>query len=148
MRRGEIRTVRTGFGDPLVGDRRFHRTPACEEPVMWNVFEDDPPRDWWAKWVLGAAVPGLIALVGARCIVTGYAWLPSRRMLRQPLELQGAGAAWVGVALLAAALFLHIHYLWNNVDRLTPFTDVAKTASLLAFFAALGVVLWRIVVVL
>lgn len=115
---------------------------------MWNVFDDDPPRDWWAKWVLGAAVPGLIAFVGMRCIVTGYAWLPRRRMLQRSLELHGAAGAWVGVALVAAALFLHVHYLWNNVDRLTPFADVAKTASLLGFVAALGVVLWRVAVVL
>ncbi len=108
------------------------------------MFDEAPPDDWWSKWVLGTAVSLLLATHGLWCIATERAWLPGRRVGRA-MSLHDADAIAFGVAVLAGAALLHVHYFWSHVERLAPYVDLGKLVSVLVLVAAMCVLIFRIV---
>lgn len=107
---------------------------------MW---EDPPPNDWWSKWVLGTGIPVALVVVAIGCATSGYALLPGRR---GRLELHDGDAAVFGLILFAAAAFLHVHFLWNNLDHLFAWVDLGKGIALIGMIASIGWLCVRVLV--
>jgi hypothetical protein len=60
------------------------------------------------------------------------------------LELKGATAVVFGLAWLSGALFLHFHYFWGNLARLSVFSSLGKVISLLCLVGSFGYTVWKI----
>jgi len=92
----------------------------------------------------GVVAPIVTGLFGLRASIARQATLPASRGTR--LDLSGAAAVSLGVALLAAGLFLHFHFVWTTSERLYRWANLGKGLSLVVFIAGLGYMTWRIAV--
>ncbi|MBT4815463.1 MAG: hypothetical protein HN742_02755 [Lentisphaerae bacterium] len=93
--------------------------------------------------IAGGVVTAIVlSLFGLRACITRNAMLPGSRGAK--LELSGPAAVSLGVALVAAGFFLHVHFVWTTSERLYRWADVGKGVSLAAFIGGLGCMGWQI----
>ena len=98
----------------------------------------DSPRSFWTKWFGGIGVPFFAAAVGVRYCILKQAVLVGSQ--GSSLDLHGHDAIAMGIAWLSAAFFLHFHYFWGNLDRLSVFSDPGKIISAIVLIGSLGYV--------
>lgn len=90
----------------------------------------------------GVVAAIVVGTFGLRACITRHATLPGSRGAK--LVLSGPAAVSFGIALLAAGLFLHVHFVWTTSERLYPWADMGKGISLAVFTSGLGYMVWRI----
>jgi hypothetical protein len=103
-------------------------------------WEDQPAQGPFHQWGLGVLLPLLLAAYGLRAVVTRQAQFVGGTI---PMTLHGLNATAFGIAWISAALFLHCHYFWGNVQNQGAFAVLGKILSACGFIAALGLVLVR-----
>ena len=96
----------------------------------------------FSRFAGGVVAAIVVSLFGLRACMTRHATLPGRR--GTTLELSGPAAVGFGIALIAAGLFLHCHFVWTTSERWYRWADAGKGLSLAAFIGGLGYMGWRI----
>jgi hypothetical protein len=103
--------------------------------------ESDAPTDSWSKWGMGIALPAVIAVYGLSRVILLKAALMGRR--GHQISLTGWDAVAYGIAVMAVALFLNVHYFWSNSERLAEYVDLGKAVALLMGIASIGFIVVR-----
>lgn len=109
-------------------------------------YEDDwtdiPSSGFWPKWFGGVFFPLALLGYGIACIVKQRGYLPGRH--GGGLALTQENAIALGIACLAASLFLHCHFFWGNIYHLSGYAALGKVGSALVFIVAFGFLIVRI----
>ena len=93
--------------------------------------------------IVGGVVAAItVGLFGLHACITRQATLPGGR--GADLGLSGPAAVGFGIALIAAGLFLHCHFVWTPSERLYQWADVGKGVALVALIGGLGCMAWQI----
>ncbi len=118
-----------------------------------NVYQTDldvadslsgtPPQSGWAKWLGGAIVPLLIGWYGLGCCLSQEARFVGTQGAF--LDLTGRAAVALGLAWLSGAAFLHFHFFWGNLKKLSIFSNLGKVLSALCLLASFGYTVWKII---
>lgn len=110
------------------------------------------PDDGWDGSASGSTFSRIVGGVLAPLVLGGFGlhacWVGHAVLVGkygEKLELSGPDALVFGAALLAAATFLHFHFVWATVERLYVWAGVGKALSLLALIGGLGYVAWHVV---
>lgn len=99
---------------------------------------------------VGTALGGVIApasagALGACAVLRRVAYVPvGRGTSSMLLTLTGADAIGVGVFLLCAALWMHIHYYWPHREALAPHAEGAAALATFACILSGGYVAWSL----
>jgi hypothetical protein len=96
---------------------------------------NDAPQGSATKWLLGGAAPIAIAAFGTWVLLSGRIVIYSHG---HRVEFEGLEASAWGVLILAAAAFMHCHFLWGNSNRLAPYADLGKLAALVGVVVSAG----------
>jgi hypothetical protein len=105
-------------------------------------LEDDAPQGAVEKWIYGALGPLMAAWYSGVVIARGSVWIPSRT--GGSVEFHGTDATAWGVLFLAMAATAHCHFLWGNTERLAPFSDLGKCASLIVLVLTVAYLFYRV----
>lgn len=89
-----------------------------------------------ALWAWGVVAALLIAAYGAYCLVVGEATFIGTRPLRI-VQCTGTPAMCIGVALIAVACFMHLHFVWSHHERYWGLAALGKTICAAALAMAL-----------
>ena len=103
-------------------------------------WEDQPAQSSFHKWVIGAIIPTVMIGFATRAIINRLVDLQGR----PGITLHGPNAVAYGIALGAAALFIHCHYFWGKIYNQAWFAVLGKIISAAAFIAALGIIIIRV----
>jgi hypothetical protein len=117
----------------------FVRSPHNPSPYD-DDWEDQPPQGPFFRWILGVSVPLAMVGLAARALVRREVNFSGR----VAITLHGTNAVAFGVAIVAAAVFLHCHYYWGNVYNQAWFAVLGKIISACAFIAGLATVIVRV----
>lgn len=91
----------------------------------------DPPsggRVW--HFALGAVLPIAITWFALNCIARVSTPFPHRRGIE---HLSGVSAISLAVAYLALGAFLHFHFLWGSIRRLSVYSQLGRSLSFVVF---------------
>ena len=102
-------------------------------------WEDQPAQGSFYKWVLGVLVPLLLAIYAFHAIKNQQIDFGGRAIM----TFYGPNAVAIGIAALAAAIFVHCHYFWGNIYNQVWFAVLGKIIAATAFIGALAFVLIR-----
>ncbi|MDB5325522.1 MAG: hypothetical protein JWM57_1091, partial [Phycisphaerales bacterium] len=91
------------------------------------------------KWCLGIALPMAMAGYGLYGVITRHIIM----MGRASMQLTGRNAAALGIAGIAAAVFVHCHYFWGNIYDQAWFAVLGKILGASGFILALGYLMIR-----
>jgi len=111
------------------------------EPVTESSTDADLHDVIWLRWGLGVVGAAMLAGWGVVCIVTQRGVLPGRGLA---LPVRGGDAVALGLACLAGALLLHVHYYWESRYADHGLATLGKLAGALILAAAMGYLLVRI----
>lgn len=96
-------------------------------------------HDAWFRWFVGVIVPLAVAAYGIWIVATQQTTIGRRGAL----PLTGANAVAIGVAWIAAALFVHCRYFWDELHDSHWLSELGKIVALVIGIGGLGVVLVR-----
>lgn len=119
---------------PTMYDRFPHNPTPYDDD-----WEDQPAQGSFHKWVLGVLVPLLLATYAVHAIKNQQIDFGGRFIT----TFYGPNAIAIGIAALAAAIFVHCHYFWGNIYNQAWFAVLGKIIAAIAFIAALVFVLIR-----
>jgi hypothetical protein len=84
---------------------------------------------------LGVLVPSLILAYAVRCMVIGRALVISRGGLA---TVHGYPAVAIGVAYACVALFIYVHFCWEDHAYFAGLRDVARQFLLVVMFFSMA----------
>ncbi len=119
----------------------FFRTPTRRQPVAFDDWDGAPPAGVCPKWLGGMVIPLGLVVYGMACLVALRGILPGWQAF---LDLRGIDAVLLGLSSMAAGTFLHMHYFWGSVRRLSRWSSAGKTLALFVLIGSLGYLIIRI----
>jgi hypothetical protein len=102
-------------------------------------WEDQPAQSPFHQWVLGLLLPLLLAGYGIYGIANQQIEFGGRVLA----TFRGLNATALGVAAIAAGLFVHCHYFWGNIYDQAWFAVLGKIVAACVFIAGLVFLLIR-----
>lgn len=94
-------------------------------------------------WLLGMGLATVPIAYGIHGLCVGQMTLIGKH--RAHLELHGAAANALAIAVIAAGVFIHFHWFWGIHKKLFPFSPIGKFLSVAVFIGSFGYMIWKII---
>lgn len=118
----------------------MYRNPRYNPTAYDDDWEDQPGQGPFYQWGLGSLLPAGMLLYGVSILYTHAGTFGTRNSM----VLHGHCADAYGVAVIAAAIFVHCHYFWGNIYNEAWFAVLGKILAAMAFIAAVVFLLIRL----
>lgn len=105
-------------------------------------FRDIPSGGRIKMWLVGVGVALVPAIYGVYCVIAGHAKLPSEN--GPALDVRGSAAVALGITYMAVGAFIHVHWFWGLIPRISFVCPVLKVVILVIFLSSLGFAIYRI----
>ncbi|MCA9214421.1 MAG: hypothetical protein KDB27_15220 [Planctomycetales bacterium] len=94
--------------------------------------------------LIGIVAAAALAIYGSTCIVTQHATFIGSRPLKV-VSYAGIPAICLGVAYIAAALFMHCHFVWFSDSRFHAIGEIGKLISAAGVVLAIVYLLYYVI---
>ncbi|MCA9043631.1 MAG: hypothetical protein KDA69_04875 [Planctomycetaceae bacterium] len=101
--------------------------------TLMDSAEDRSQGTIWGK---GISLALVVAYFGVTCFLTNSATFISLRPMRL-ITYSGVPAAALGFSCLAAAMFMHCHWVWSSHEKYHGYGTLGKLLAATAFVIAL-----------
>lgn len=93
-------------------------------------------------WLMGVGVALIPLIYGVHCLFSGHAILFGHQ---GDMDVTGPAATALAIAYIAVGVFIHAHWFWGLLPKLTLISYLLKYTAVLVFIGSFGYAIFKVI---